>query len=73
MRRRALRRRARDARPPAATGLDQKVEESNLFLEQPVRQTSTVLAIRYAYDLLTDFCPTCPRRDSDARPVYYEI
>ena len=26
-----------------------------------------------AYDLLTDFCPNCPRRDSDARPVYYEI
>jgi SulP family sulfate permease len=55
------------------TGLDKKVEDSHIFLEQPVKQTSTVLAIRYAYDLLTDFCPNCPRRDSDARPVYYEI
>ena len=55
------------------TGLDQKVEDSHIFLEQPIKQTSTVLAIRYAYELLTDFCPNCPRRDKSALPVYYEI
>jgi SulP family sulfate permease len=55
------------------TGLDQKVDDSHIFLEQPVKQTSTVLAIRYAYDLLSDYCANCPRRDRRALPVYYEI
>ena len=41
--------------------------------EQAVKQTSTVLAVRHAYDLLTGFCEACPRRDGSARPVYYEI
>jgi SulP family sulfate permease len=56
-------------------GLAEKLGEKNLFLEQPVRQTSTVLAIRHAYDHLTDYCPTCPRRAGVplARPLYYEI
>jgi sulfate permease, SulP family len=54
-------------------GLDQKLDDSHIFLEQPVKQTSTVLAIRYAYDRLTDFCTDCPRRDGAALPVYYEI
>jgi SulP family sulfate permease len=53
-------------------GLADKVDSSHVFLEQPVKQTSTVLAVRYAYDLLTDWCPNCPRRDG-ARPMYYEI
>ncbi len=56
-------------------GLDQKVEDSRIFLEQPIKQTSTVLAIRYAYEhLLQDFCADCPRRNGNASlPVYYEI
>ena len=54
-------------------GLDEKLDDSHIFLEQPVRQTSTVLAIRYAYGLLTDFCVGCPRIDRAALPVYYEI
>jgi SulP family sulfate permease len=56
-------------------GLAAKLGPENLFLEQPVRQTSTVLAIRHAYDHLTDYCPTCPRRAGIplARALYYEI
>jgi len=56
-------------------GLAEKLGKENLFLEQPVRQTSTVLAIRHAYDTLTDFCATCPRRTGPplTRAVYYEI
>ena len=54
-------------------GLVAKVGEPNVFLEQPVRQTSTLLAIRQAYDLVTDPCPTCPRREpaTRARDMYY--
>jgi SulP family sulfate permease len=46
-----------------------------MFLEQPVRQTSTMLAIRHAYHLITSPCPTCPRRDAAARELdlYYEV
>lgn len=56
-------------------GLAEKLGEANLFLEQPVRQTSTVLAIRHAYDHVTDLCPTCPRRTGPplTRAMYYEI
>jgi hypothetical protein len=56
-------------------GLAEKLGSDNVFLEQPVRQTSTVLAIRHAYDHITDLCPTCPRRLGPplARAMYYEI
>jgi SulP family sulfate permease len=33
-----------------------------LFLEQPVRQTSTALAIKHAYTLIPDRCAICPVR-----------
>jgi SulP family sulfate permease len=56
-------------------GLAQKLGDENIFLEQPVRQTSTVLAIRHAYEHVTDLCPTCPRRTGPplTRAMYYEI
>jgi SulP family sulfate permease len=56
-------------------GLAGKLGTENLFLEQPVRQTSTVLAIRHAYEHVTDLCPTCPKRLGPplARAMYYEI
>jgi SulP family sulfate permease len=54
-------------------GLADKLQKSHVFPEQPVKQTSTVLAIRFAYDQLTDFCVDCPRRDGIARPLYYQI
>lgn len=54
-------------------GLAAKLGDSNVFLEQPVRQTSTLLAVRHAYELVTDLCPTCPRRDAAirGRDMYY--
>jgi SulP family sulfate permease len=47
-----------------------------LFLEQPVRQTSTLLALRHAYELIgADTCSTCPRRHGRAATaaLHYEI
>ncbi len=46
-----------------------------IFLEQPVRQTSTQLAIRRAYEVIDEPCSTCPRRDRAARKedLYYAI
>ncbi len=35
---------------------------NNLFLEQPVRQTSTALAVRRAYELIPAPCAICPHR-----------
>ena len=47
------------------TGLARRLGEQ-LFLEQPVRQTSTTLAVRHAYTLLPELCATCPRRHAGA-------
>jgi SulP family sulfate permease len=44
-----------------AAGLSAKLG-ANLFLEQPVRQTSTALAVRRAYELIPGPCETCPHR-----------
>ena len=57
------------------TGLAARLGEKEVFLEQPVRQTSTLLAIRHAYDLISDPCASCPRRDPAvrARDLHYEI
>lgn len=57
------------------TGLVARVGEKDIFLEQPVRQTSTLLAIRHAYELIPEPCPTCPRRDRATlnRNLHYEI
>jgi SulP family sulfate permease len=57
------------------SGLAARLGEKEVFLEQPVRQTSTLLAIRHAYELVTDPCPTCPRRDAAVRDgeLYYAI
>jgi SulP family sulfate permease len=56
------------------TGLAGRLGEK-LFLEQPVRQTSTLLAIQHAYDLISQPCPHCPRRDAATRAqaLSYEI
>jgi hypothetical protein len=43
------------------SGLSAKLG-ANLFLEQPVRQTSTALAVRRAYELIPGPCETCPHR-----------
>jgi SulP family sulfate permease len=56
------------------TGIAAQLGE-RLFLEQPVRLTSTTLAIRYAYELLKgETCAICPRAGGRERePVVYEI
>lgn len=59
----------------AEAGLMTRIGEAQLFLEQPVRQTSTLLAIRHAYELLTEPCASCPRRDpaTRAKALYYAV
>ena len=57
------------------TGISAHLGEK-LFLEQPVRQTSTLLALRHAYELIgADTCETCPRRGGRAASatLHYEI
>ena len=57
------------------TGISAHLGE-RLFLEQPVRQTSTLLAIRHAYELIgSHTCPTCPRRGGRAAEteLHYHI
>jgi sulfate permease, SulP family len=56
------------------TGIDARHGEQ-IFLEQPVRQTSTLLAIRHAYQILEEPCSICPRRDvaSLEGALYYAI
>jgi SulP family sulfate permease len=57
------------------SGLAARLGEGEVFLEQPVRQTSTLLAVRHAYELIPDRCPGCPRQDRafGAGDLYYEI
>jgi SulP family sulfate permease len=43
------------------SGLSQKLG-ADLFLEQAVRQTSTALAVRRAYELIPGPCETCPHQ-----------
>lgn len=46
------------------TGLTARLGE-RLFLEEPVRRTSTILAIAHAYELISDRCTGCPRQGAD--------
>jgi SulP family sulfate permease len=57
------------------SGLAAKLGKDQIFLEQPERLTSTVLAIRHGYELVTDLCPTCPRRHGAPQraPLHFEI
>ncbi len=58
-----------------ACGVAAGLSEGQVFLEQPVRQTSTLLAVRHAYDRVADPCPACPRRSADvrARSLYFVV
>jgi sulfate permease, SulP family len=61
------------ARKMERTGLADRHGE-RVFLEQPVRQTSTLLAIRYAYEILEGRCDHCPRRGGlGERKLFYQI
>jgi SulP family sulfate permease len=56
------------------TGLAKRLREQ-IFVEQPVRQTATLAAIRHAYQELRSPCADCPRRSEAlrAKDLYYEI
>jgi SulP family sulfate permease len=61
------------ARKMEKIGLTHRIEE-RLFLEQRVRQTSTLLAIRHAYELITSRCPHCPRRGGlGDQKLYFQV
>ncbi len=55
-------------------GLAEKVGADNLFREERVRQTSTLLAIRHAAALMGDRCPRCQGRNAGPKGgLYYAI
>jgi SulP family sulfate permease len=60
-----------------STGLAARLGPEHIFHERPSVWSSTLDAIRYAYDLLgSDLCATCPRRNEIANrkePWYYMI
>ncbi|TPW16790.1 MAG: sulfate transporter [Halothiobacillaceae bacterium] len=55
------------------TGVDRLFDEKEIFLEQPVRETSTLLAIRYAYSLIGEPCAYCSQAKPSAQPYYFSI
>ena len=55
------------------TGLAARLGDHEVFLEQPVRQTSTLQAIRKAHTLLKDPCPICRRDITVGDNLYYVI
>jgi SulP family sulfate permease len=55
------------ARVLRSSGIEAKWGAGRIFLEVPGPSSSTLEAVRRAYDLLEgDVCPTCPRRDEAA-------
>ena len=57
-------------------GLAAKIGEDGIFREQPVRQTSTLLAIRHAASVIGDSCPRCGGAESGGPKqggLYYQI
>jgi SulP family sulfate permease len=44
------------------TGLGSKLEKDQIFLEEKVRLTSTMLAVKHGCELAGDRCATCPHR-----------
>ena len=57
-------------------GVADKIGDANIFREEAVRQTSTLLAIRHAASLMGDSCPRCGGRESGGpkqAALYYSI
>ena len=67
--------RADFARAMRSSGLEAKLGKEHLFLEQERVFSSTLDAVRFAYDLLEgDFCSICPRRGvAGTGALYYMI
>jgi SulP family sulfate permease len=59
------------------SGLVSRIGAANLFREREAVGSSTLEAVRYAYELLgDDLCATCPRRQDGSNgkePLYYMI
>lgn len=66
--------RADFARKLENSGLAARIGDP-IFREERVRLTSTAMAIRHAYTLIDDPCPTCPRRGREGQEpaLYYVI
>ena len=55
-----------------ATGLEARLGAQHIFRERPTVGSSTLDAVRAAYEHLGgDFCPTCPRRNESKQPDWY--
>jgi len=56
-------------------GLLERLKGLVIFQEQPVRQTSTLLAVRYAYGLVSDPCQNCARQklSSGDKLLYFMV
>ena len=46
------------------TGLAERLSPSRIFIEQPVRHTSTQKGVQYAFGFMGEPCETCPLRES---------
>ncbi|MFM8408957.1 MAG: sodium-independent anion transporter [Alphaproteobacteria bacterium] len=44
------------------SGLADKIGRANIFREQPVRETSTLMALRHARERMGESCPRCGGR-----------
>jgi SulP family sulfate permease len=54
-------------------GLVDRLDRRQIFLEEPVRLTSTLLAVRYAYELIGAEFPSAPAGAPGEGGLYYEI
>ncbi|MBL8799167.1 MAG: SulP family inorganic anion transporter, partial [Planctomycetia bacterium] len=57
------------------TGITSRLKPEQIFLEEPGVYSSTLKAVRHAYDLLGgDVCSLCPRKaEENKEPLYYMI
>jgi SulP family sulfate permease len=63
------------ARVMHASGVEAQLGKDYIFREQAGPASSTLAAVRFAYDLLeNDYCSVCPRRsETDQETLYYMI
>jgi SulP family sulfate permease len=56
------------------SGVQQQLGAGRVFRETDVVMSSTLEAVRHAYELLSDdLCATCPRRGGGKEVLYYMI
>jgi sulfate permease, SulP family len=54
-------------------GMADKLHPDHIFLEHPVRQTSTALAVRFACELVPVRCDGCPRNRESSPAVHFAL